>query len=75
MLWVPEICRVISGNSGRLVDGIMSVAGRKIKMPGAIGWAVEQQQTTAFEHAIDDGLSEVMVRAGRHPTRSAEACW
>ena len=31
-----KFCRLISGNSGRLVDGIVSVLGGKIKVPGAI---------------------------------------
>ena len=34
---------------------------REIKMPGAIRWAVEQQQATVLKDAVDDGLSEVMV--------------
>ena len=31
-----KICRSFSGNSGRLVEGIMGVVSGKIKMPGAI---------------------------------------
>ena len=31
-----KFCRLISGYSGRLVDGIVSILGRKIKMPSAI---------------------------------------
>ena len=39
--WFPacgfrKLCRLISGNSGRLVKPIVSVFGGKIKMAGAI---------------------------------------
>ena len=39
----------------------MRLVSGKIKMPGAIGRAVQERQATVLKHAVDDGLGEVMV--------------
>ena len=39
----------------------MGTFSGKIKMSGAIGWAVEEQEPATLENPVDDGLGEVIV--------------